>query len=236
MIRTARKIHRFTGYLVFIQVVLWIAGGLVFSLIPFDTLVKGGAVISPPDTPSFPADWMETAGEPLASLGSVTALRSHNSSQGILLEAQVGDETHWLRLADGSRVETPSAETVTAYADQIYSGPGEHLATRYLQELDSSVFGLVKELYGRKDVWQVRYDDGASTRLYFDGQTGRYLTVRNDYWVLFDAMWRLHIMDYSQGENFNNWFLRLFSVLAIVFALSGVVLIINALRRVARRR
>ena len=43
-------------------------------------------------------------------------------------------------------------------------------------------------------------------------------------------------MDYGQGENFNNWFLRLFSLLAIVFALSGVVLIINALRRTIRGR
>ena len=70
--------------------------------------------------------------------------------------------------------------------------------------------------------------------MYFDGPTGRYLTVRNDYWVVFDALWRLHIMDYSEGEDFNNWFLRLFSLLAIVFALSGAVLSISALRRAIR--
>ena len=235
MIRTARKIHRIAGYLVFLQVLLWIAGGVVFSVVPFDSLVKGGAVTSSPPTPAFPAKWMATAGDALGDIGNLIALRSHNSSQGILLEAQTESETHWLRLADGSRIEKPSAEAVTAYAAQIYTGPGKHITTRRLQEPETSVMGLVKELYGRRDVWQVSYNDKAGTRLYFDGPTGRYLTVRNDYWVLFDAMWRLHIMDYSDGENLNNWFLRLFSVLAIIFALSGTVLIIHALPRLIRQ-
>jgi len=231
MIRTARKIHRVTGYLVFIQVILWIAGGVVFSLVPFDSLVKGGAVTLPPAHPPFPANWLSAAGDSLADLGNITAIRSHNSSQGVLLEAQSNDETRWLRLLDGRPMAEPSAAGITRYAATIYTGSGEHQATRRLDEPDSMVLGLVKELYGRKDVWQVSYADGAGTRLYFDGPTGRYLTVRNDYWVLFDALWRLHIMDYSEGENFNNWFLRVFSVLAIVFALSGAVLTVNALRR-----
>lgn len=234
MIRTARKIHRVTGYLVFIQVILWIAGGVVFSLVPFDSLVKGGAVTSPPANPVFPTNWMTANDGYLSGLGNISALRSHNSSQGLLLEVQGETETHWLRLADGSPIETPSAAGITDYAATIYNGPGEHLATLRLQEPGATVLGLVKELYGRTDVWQVSYADSAGTRLYFDGPTGRYLTVRNDYWVLFDALWRLHIMDYSEGENFNNWLLRLFSVLAIVFALSGAVLIISALRRAIR--
>ena len=235
MIRIARKVHRVTGYVVFIQVILWILGGVVFSLVPFESLVKGGAVTSPPVAPAFPANWVNASRDSLSGLGNVSSLRSHNSSQGVLLEVLSENQTHWLRLADGKPIETPSATGITRYAATIYTGSGKHLATRRLEEPDSTVLGLVKELYGRKDVWQVSYDDGAGTRLYFDGPTGRYLTVRNDYWVLFDALWRLHIMDYSEGENFNNWFLRLFSVLAILFALSGAVLTVNALLRLIRR-
>ena len=235
MIRTARKIHRYSGYLVFLQVLFWIVGGVVFSLIPFDSLVKGGAMTSLPATPPFPVNWMKTTSDSLLDIEDVVALQSHHSSQGVLLEVQAENETHWLRLADGRPATIPSAEAITAYASRIYTGPGQHLATRHLEEPETAVLGLVKELYGRKDVWQVSYDDSTSTRLYFDGPTGRYLTVRNDYWVLFDAMWRLHIMDYAEGENFNNWFLRLLSVLAMIFSLSGVVLIVNAFRRAVRR-
>ena len=132
-------------------------------------------------------------------------------------------------------MEDPTPESVTEFAATIYTGPGTHLSTRRLDQPDSTVLGLVDELYGREDIWQVNYDDSAGTRLYFDGPSGRYLTVRNDYWVVFDAFWRLHIMDYSEGENFNNWLLRLFSVIAAVFALSGAVLIFNALKRAVSR-
>ena len=235
MIRTARKIHRVTGYLVFIQVILWIAGGVVFSIVPFDSLVKGGAVTQVSAAPSFPGNWLEQTANGLASMGSIHHIQSHNSSQGVLLEVSSEASTQWLRLADGRPMEDPTPESVTEFAATIYTGPGTHLSTRRLDQPDSTVLGLVDELYGREDIWQVNYDDSAGTRLYFDGPSGRYLTVRNDYWVVFDAFWRLHIMDYSEGENFNNWLLRLFSVIAAVFALSGAVLIFNALKRAVSR-
>lgn len=235
MVRIARKIHRITGYLVFIQVLLWIAGGVVFSLIPFDSLVKGGAVTSVSSAPNFPDDWLQLAGDSLISLDNINHIQSHNSSQGVLLEVSVGSSTHWLRLADGQPMREPTVQGITRYADSIYTGPGNHLSTRRLTQPDSTVLGLVDELYGRKDIWQVNYSDGARTRLYFDGSSGRYLTVRNNYWVVFDALWRMHIMDYGAGENFNNLLLRVFSILAAVFALSGAVLTINALVRAVRR-
>ena len=232
MIRTARKVHRLTGYLVFIQVILWIAGG---SIVPFDSLVKGGAVTQVSAAPSFPGNWLEQTASGLASMGSIHHIQSHNSSQGVLLEVSSEASTQWLRLADGRPMEDPTPESVTEFAATIYTGPGTHLSTRRLDQPDSTVLGLVDELYGREDIWQVNYDDSAGTRLYFDGPSGRYLTVHNDYWVVFDAFWRLHIMDYSEGENFNNWLLRLFSVIAAVFALSGAVLIFNALKRAVSR-
>ncbi len=58
-IRTARKIHRWVSYIVFAQVTLWILGGLTFAVLPFDSVVKGGAVMEPVENPAFPeADYM----------------------------------------------------------------------------------------------------------------------------------------------------------------------------------
>ena len=44
-------------------------------------------------------------------------------------------------------------------------------------------------------------------------------------------MWRLHIMDYRNGEDFNNVLLIIFSLLGLVFTVSGVVLTITAAQR-----
>ena len=54
-----------------------------------------------------------------------------------------------------------------------------------------------------------------------------------------DFFFRLHVMDYAGGEDFNNTPLRVFAVCALAFALSGAVLTFTAARRAlraARRR
>ena len=231
LMRTARSVHRVLSYVVFAQLTIWILGGLTFAVLPFDSLVKGGAVTAPPESPAFPRDWMERVGPHAAAMGALDGLSVHDSSQGLLMELRSGEARRWVRLADGRVVGRPEADALAAYAAGLYRGEGEIAAVRHLAEPEYRYLGLVDELYGRTDVWQVSFDDSQGTRLYFDGPTGRYLTVRNDYWVFYDAMWRLHIMDYSEGENFNNGLLRLFTPLALVFALSGLFLTYAAARR-----
>ncbi len=231
VIRVARKVHRFVSYLVFIQVSLWIAGGLTFAALPFESIVKGGAVAAPPARPAFPPRWTALVPEHEAELGTLHGIAAHDSSQGLLLELQGETATRWVRMEDGALAERPGAQEIGAYARSLYLGEGDYLGARHLPDTEYRVLGLVDEMYGRTDVWQAAFDDVIGTRLYFDGDTGRFLTVRNDFWVFYDAMWRLHIMDYRGGEDFNNRLLLGFALLAAVFALSGMILTFTALRR-----
>ncbi len=230
-IRTARKIHRWVSYIVFAQVTLWILGGLTFAVLPFDSVVKGGAVIEPAKNPAFPEGWLDMLALHVSNLETINGVTAHNSSQGLLVELLEGDDPHWIRLTDGLPATAPSATEIQRYAQTLYQGEGAVSGTRHLSEPEHRYLGLVDELYGRTDVWQVSFDDAYDTRLYFDAPTGRYLTIRNDFWVFYDAMWRLHIMDYGSGEDFNNIWLRIFTPLAMIFALSGLVLTWNAARR-----
>ena len=236
LMRTARTVHRVLSYVVFAQLVVWILGGLTFAVLPFDSLVKGGAVIAPPEAPPFPPDWMTRVAPHTAALGELDGLSVHDSSQGLLMELRSGEAQRWVRLDNGEIALRPAADAIAAYAAGLYRGGGKVEAVRHLEAPEYRDLGLVDELYGRTDVWQVSFDDSQGTRLYFDGPTGRYLTVRNDFWVFYDAMWRLHIMDYGEGENFNNALLRLFTPLALLFALSGLVLTYSAARRALTRR
>lgn len=237
IIRTARTVHRVLSYVLFAQLTIWIVGGLTFAVLPFDSVVKGGAVTAPATAPVFPDDWMHRIAPYANELESLDGLSAHDSSQGLLMELRAGNEQRWIRLADGNVARPPGPEQVSSYAARLYRGDGDIIGARHLTAPEYRYFGLVDELYGRTDVWQVSFDDTFSTRLYFDASTGRYLTVRNDFWVLYDALWRLHIMDYGEGENFNNVLLRIFAPLAMLFALSGLFLTYAAARRsVVRRR
>jgi hypothetical protein len=233
---TARKIHRGLSYLLFLQLAAWIFGGVTFALLPFDSLVKGGASVKIPEPVALPMSWLETATAQQATFGPVDALRTVDSSQGPLLELRRGESSRWVRLADGATAVRPSPEQVGRYAQILYQGAGKLAEVRLLAAPEPRFLGLVDELYGRGDVWQAAFNDHPRTRLYFEGDNGRYITVRNDFWVFYDAMWRLHIMDYSGGEDFNNLLLRITVVLAFAFVLSGLVLCAFAARRVFLRR
>ena len=67
-------------------------------------------------------------------------------------------------------------------------------------------------------------------------RSGELLTLRNDAWVIYDFFWRLHVMDYAGGEDFNNSPLRGASLAAIALVLTGLTLTTLALRRTWRRR
>lgn len=99
---------------------------------------------------------------------------------------------------------------------------------------DARRAGIVLETGERHDLWRASFDDRLHTRFYFDGPSGEFLFVRNDAWVLYDFFFRLHVMDYAGGEDFNNPLLRVFAVLSLAFALSGAVLTFSAARRALR--
>ena len=82
----------------------------------------------------------------------------------------------------------------------------------------------------------MRWADGLRTRIYLDGQGGEFIALRNEAWVWYDFFWRLHIMDYGGGEDFNNGWLRAASVTAWALVAAGAWLSVVAIRRRLRRR
>lgn len=91
--------------------------------------------------------------------------------------------------------------------------------------------GIVAETGGRGDLWRAHFDDALATRIYLNGRTGEFVTSRNEAWVWYDFFWRLHIMDYAEGEGFNGTLLRGASIIAWGLVIAGAVLAVLALRR-----
>ena len=233
----ARRLHRWLAYLVFAQLAIWVIGGLTFAVIPFNTIIKGGSSVQAPSPPSVNAEQLRVVAEFLSEDSAMTWASHHQSSLGPVAKITSDTGIQWLELNTGLIAQPTSQEAITRFAQSIYSGSGTHIATRHLTAAEPRFFGFVDELYGRTNVWQVAFEDTVGTRLYFDDVTGVYLTVRNDFWVVYDAMWRLHIMDYSTGEDFNNPLLRIFTPLTFLFVVSGIILTwLSAKRALLRRR
>ncbi|MDT9001679.1 PepSY domain-containing protein [Paucibacter sp. APW11] len=236
--------HRWLGYLVALQVVAWIVGGMVFAWLPFQAWVKGEAVLKPAQL-ILPANWsQELAAWPVAGpvcdaagdstdAAQIRGMQLLPTAQGPAAKLVFLKGECWLTLT-GRALPAPESAAIAAYAAQLYAGRARAQAPERLTEVPRRL-GLVRELGDRRAVWRVRFDDALSTRMYFDARSGAFLAVRSEAWVLYDFFWRLHVMDYTDGEDFNNPLMRAASLAALLLVLSGSALSLLAIRRAWRR-
>jgi len=60
--------------------------------------------------------------------------------------------------------------------------------------------------------------------LYLNVFSGEITAVRSLQWRIWDLMWGFHIMDWQTRDKINNIFLKIFSILALVSSISGILL------------
>lgn len=227
--------HRWLGYIVVLQFLAWIFGGLFFALVPFQTWVKGKDLVQKPNDEVI-VQWEQLA-PALHTLnqsnGKLVAFQSIVTAQGPALRLQYqaanGNKTVLTDMR-GQVLQAPNQNHIEALAKRIYRGEGQLHSVNRFEKLPNRL-GIVKELAGRENLWQAQFNDALDTRLFFDATTGEFITQRTNTWVWYDFFWRLHIMDYGDGEDFNNTLLRLASIFAVLMMVTGVVLSIRNLLR-----
>lgn len=211
----------------FAQIFLWIVGGVLFATIPFESLVKGNVYVEKPKAVAIP-----NATHIFASHANLQSLQSHTTAQGVAIQArQLDGSSAWFDV-QGQVMQAASEGQIRQFSQQIYQAQDPLTHVNWLTETPPKWLGLVDEIGGMSGIWQAQFEDGV--RLYFT-DVGKFITVRTDYWLWYDALWRLHIMDYSNGEDFNNWLLRIISWLGLIFVLTGLVLSFNAFKRTMKK-
>jgi hypothetical protein len=74
--------------------------------------------------------------------------------------------------------------------------------------------------------WRVAFADPDKTSVFVAANTGQIAAVRTANWRLFDFFWGLHIMDWTERDNFNTWWLLALAVGGLVMGLAGTVLLV----------
>ena len=67
-------------------------------------------------------------------------------------------------------------------------------------------------------------DKDKKINLYINIFSGEITAVRSLQWRIWDLMWGFHIMDWQTRDKINNIFLKIFSILALVSSISGILL------------
>ena len=71
---------------------------------------------------------------------------------------------------------------------------------------------------------QTKNDEGEPINVYLNIYSGDIASIRSDSWRTWDLMWGLHIMDWTERDNISNLFLKIFSILALISSISGLML------------
>ncbi|TXS95247.1 2Fe-2S iron-sulfur cluster binding domain-containing protein [Parahaliea maris] len=220
-----RRLHRWLGLLLAIQVLVWIASGALISLL--DSKIASGAV--------FRAG--KAGAVPLSSWGPVVEPSQLDIPVSLLLKLRLdslqGRPVYRVTTSAGTRlfdarsgrvleIDRPLAERI---ARASYAGAGPLAGVSYLAEGEPGVGG------GAGPVWRVDFADQLETRVYLSGSDGEVLGHKNRRSRLVDLLLMLHFMDYGQAGNFNNPQIIVLAFGALWLALSGVVLVFTSFSR-----
>ena len=223
--RHAHRAHRWLGLVVGLQVFVWLAGGLVMTALPIER-VRGEHKVAEAPPPAYDPGALipfeaaaSAAGADRVASGRLTSVLG---APAWLVEAPgldgEGGEAVLIDARTAARLSPMDEATAAAVAVADYAGPGELTAIRLLNHPPTE--------YARPGpVWQAVFDDADRATLYVDPATGAVTARRGRTWRAFDLAWRLHVMDYDDGADFNHPLVQAMAGAGTLFALSGLTLI-----------
>lgn len=230
LFRVSRFLHKWAGLFLAAQIVLWIFGGVIMSVIPIDK-VHGDHLAKKS---------VKQAQSKEQFTYSLDAILQTLPNEIIGIEyTQVLGEPYYIislpvteRLIHGKTgLEMPAVTQAQAneIAKEHYLGTGVAVQHKLLQNPP------MEASRNTRSVWQVKFNDTFNTTLYISPTSGKVTTVRSDIWRLFDFVWMLHIMDYDEREDFNNPLLISISIAALLFTFTGIILLFKSFRWKAKK-
>ncbi len=220
--RLMQKIHRWLALLLGVQVVIWMASGVIMSWFHI-SLVRGEVHSTVAFSPELEARSYASPGGAIAQMEGVTEVRLKSFLARPVYEVTGANGVALFSAETGAKISPISEEQAREIAKSDFSGDDEIIDVERLLEPPH-------EYRGAKPVWRVSFGDGLDTRLYISPNTGEVSARRNKVWRLYDFFWMLHIMDYGEREDFNNPLIRAASATGFLFALSGAFLVISRVR------
>lgn len=226
MMQLLKKLHKWVGLLIGIQVLLWLLSGLVISLL--DPVKVNGR------------QWASPAMAEPQFIGSTALLEPAElpaehlkDALGIDLTIRHGKPVYLIRRTDGETLVNGVDGSVINFgkadaeklARQDFNGDGEVISVER---------GMAPDMETRKHegaYWRINFSDKANTAIYIAASTGKILERRNSYWRVRDFFWMLHIMDYAGHQNFNHPLIITVALVAIWLGISGFLLLFGSFSR-----
>ena len=214
----ASFVHKWLALIIGIQIFIWIATGLFFTVIPIEQIRSEHRIREVAPLHVSAADLTALPGA-LAGADAPVRLTVENRPEGARIVADYADGSAALFDAStGARLSPLDAESALAIA-----------RSRIITEAPVASSELVTtaspEYRGALPAWRIAFDEPSKLAVYVGANNGQVTARRSELWRVYDFLWALHIMDYQEHENFNHAPIIIVSVLAFLSTIAGIALI-----------
>ncbi|WP_156255062.1 PepSY domain-containing protein [Sandarakinorhabdus oryzae] len=206
--RTVRWLHLWTGVIVGLQIILWVASGLVMVARPLDEVRGTNLRRDLPTSLAMPAQLPTLTGVERLELGQLLGKpvwKLTDKAGKRLLDAATGQPIH---------ITARDAEAI-ARGGTMMDGPVT--VTAVTPERPASDW---RETSG----WRVEFADERRVYINSLGDIG---AVRTPWWRFYDLFWGLHIMDWTERENTHHPLIIIATLLSLGVVLSGALLTVR---------
>ena len=206
-----RNTHKYLSFFISLQLFLWTISGIYFAFNKIE-LVRGEQYRL---TESFPVNFNEVN----FSRSDVYQIKAIKRLDEIIFVVNASKGTEYL-----NALGTPVSKLSKSEVFEIVSSSST-LEPIDLEEITESSKG--SEFRGRDlPLYKVTSlnDKDKKINLYLNVFSGEITAVRSLQWRIWDLMWGFHIMDWQTRDKINNIFLKIFSILALVSSISGILL------------
>lgn len=200
-----------------VQLLFWVVSGFYFTLFPISE-IRGDHLknelektIDVFDTELVPPS------ELAPNAGLIKSITLRNILDRPVYEVDRVNGTELYDARSGRRLSPIAEPLAEELAMAYWAGDGVLEGLTLLKEPP-------QEASTKDPVWQARFRGKDNANLYILADTGTLRSVRTTRWRIFDVLWGLHIMDWTNRETFTSWWMKLFSGIAILMAISGLIL------------
>ena len=206
-----RNIHKYLSFFISLQLLLWTVSGIYFAFNKIEN-VRGEQYR---EEPNFNVDFSRLNFE----IDGAQNIRVINriDKEILVVDGIYGRE--YLDF-DGKDVEQLNSEEA-----KILSAKHTSLIPESIELVTEDIIG--SEYRGRAlPIFRVKSvnDVGESINVYLNVYTGEVEAVRSVQWQIWDLMWGFHIMDWKTRDDIDNLLLKIFSILALISSITGVLL------------
>ena len=211
-----RSFHKYLSLAISIQLLLWTISGIYFAFNKIE-LIRGEQYLLEQEISDVSLDEMKNT----FNAKNLSILKRLDQW---IIKVEDGAGVYYTDL-NGNKLTSLTREQVKlAVKGQTSLTPVN--VTRITSSSEGS------EFRGRAlPLFKVTTSSEDEVNVYVDAVSGEVKAIRSDSWRWWDLLWSLHIMDYRERENIDNFLLKIFSILALISSLSGITLFFLGLKK-----